>query len=65
MEGAGQRSVGEPKQAVSNAIGYAKSYSRSHDPVIRVVDEAGNVIETQEQTGEFKVWQMSLFDCYC
>jgi hypothetical protein len=27
-----------------NAIGYAKSYSRSHDAVIRVYDEAGNVI---------------------
>ena len=29
---------GEPK-AVSNAIGYAKSRSRSHDAVIRVYDE--------------------------
>jgi len=35
---------GEP-----NAIGYAKHRSRSHDPVIRVYDDAGNVIETQEQ----------------
>jgi len=34
---------------VSNAIGYAKFYSRSHDAVIRVYDEAGNVIETHEQ----------------
>ncbi len=32
----------------ANAIGYAKHYSRSHDAVIRVYDEAGNVIETQE-----------------
>jgi hypothetical protein len=30
--------------AVSNAISYAKFYSRSHDAVIRVYDEAGNVI---------------------
>jgi hypothetical protein len=40
--------------AVSNAIGYAKFYSRSHDAVIRVYDEAGNVIETHEQMGDFK-----------
>jgi hypothetical protein len=31
---------GEPN-AISNAIGYAKYYSRSHDAVIRVYDEAG------------------------
>jgi hypothetical protein len=30
--------------AISNAIGYAKFRSRSHDAVIRVYDEAGNVI---------------------
>jgi hypothetical protein len=29
---------------------------RSHDAVIRVYDEAGNVIETHEQVGEFKGW---------
>jgi len=34
-----------------NAIGYAKFYSRSHDAVIRVYDEAGNVIETHEHEG--------------
>jgi len=44
---------GEPN-AVSNAIGYAKFFSRSHDAVIRVYDEAGNVIETLKQAGEFK-----------
>jgi hypothetical protein len=44
---------GEPN-AVSNAVGYATFYSRSHDAAIRVYDEAGNVIETHEQTGEFK-----------
>jgi hypothetical protein len=29
---------------------------RSHDAVIRVYDEAGNVIETHEHAGEFKEW---------
>jgi hypothetical protein len=28
----------------------------SHDAVIRVYDDAGNVIETQEHTGDFKEW---------
>jgi len=27
--------------AISNAVNYAKFYSRSHDAVIRVCDEAG------------------------
>jgi hypothetical protein len=45
---------------VSHAIGYAKFYSRSHDAVIRVYDEAGNVIETQERKGDFKEWSSSL-----
>ena len=31
---------GEPN-AISNAIGYAKLFSRSHDAVIRVYDDAG------------------------
>jgi hypothetical protein len=35
-------------ETVSNAIGYAKGRSRSHDAVIRVCDDAGNVIETWE-----------------
>jgi hypothetical protein len=43
---------GEPN-AVSNAIGYARFYSRSHDAVIRVYDDAGNVIETHEHKGDF------------
>jgi hypothetical protein len=46
---------GEPN-AVSNAIDYAKFYSRSHDAVIRVYDEAGNVIEAHEHKGDFKEW---------
>jgi len=40
--------------AANNAIGYAEFYSRSQDRVIRVYDEAGNVIETHEHTGNFK-----------
>jgi len=31
--------------AISNAIGYAQHRSRSHDAVIRVYDDAGNVIK--------------------
>ena len=45
---------GEPN-AVANAIGYAKFYSRSRDAVIRGYDESGNVIGTPEHKGEFKV----------
>ena len=41
-------------QAVANAIGYAKQFSRSHRAVIRIYDEAGNVIETHEHKGQFK-----------
>jgi len=46
----------EGPNAASNAIGYARSYSRSHDAVIRVYDAAGNVIETHEHAGDFKEW---------
>jgi hypothetical protein len=40
--------------AVANAIGYAEHYSHSHDAVIRVYDERGNLIEMHEHKGEFK-----------
>jgi hypothetical protein len=40
--------------AVVNAIGYAEHRSRSHHAVIRVYDEAGNVIATHEYNGDFK-----------
>jgi hypothetical protein len=49
------RSVGcgtPNRAAASNAIGYAKFFSRSHDAVIRVYDEAGTVIEMHEQPAE-------------
>jgi hypothetical protein len=42
--------------AMSDAIDYAKFYSRSHRAVITVYDEAGNVIVTREHKGEFKEW---------
>jgi hypothetical protein len=42
---------GEP-----DTINYAKFYLRSHDAVIRVYDEAGNVIATHEYAGDFKQW---------
>jgi hypothetical protein len=44
---------GEPN-AAANAISYAMHRSRSHDAVIRVYDDAGNVIETHEHKGDFK-----------
>jgi len=46
---------GEPN-AISNAIGYAKFYSRSYAAVIRVFEDAGNVIETHQHAGDFRQW---------
>jgi hypothetical protein len=40
--------------ADGNAMGYAEHYSRAHDAVIRVYDEAGNGIETHKHRGDFK-----------
>jgi len=40
------------QNAISNAIGYAQFYSRSHRAVIRVYDAAGNVIATHEYAGD-------------
>ena len=37
----------------NSAIDYAMHSSRSHDAVIRVYDDAGNVIGTHEHKGEF------------
>ena len=41
---------------LDNAIGYAMHYRRSHNAVISVYDDAGNVIETHEDEGDFKEW---------
>ena len=46
---------GEPN-AITNAIDYAKFRNRSHRAVVRVYDDAGNVIEADEHKGEFKEW---------
>jgi hypothetical protein len=43
-------------EAVTNAVGYAKLFSRSHHAVIRVYDAVGNVIERHEHKGDFKEW---------
>jgi hypothetical protein len=50
--------LGQPTKSPSLAghCGYAKHRSRSHDAVIRVYDDADNVIETHEHAGEFKEW---------
>jgi hypothetical protein len=48
------QSVQLSRRTANPAIGYAKSFSRSHDAVIRVYDDAGNVIETHEHKGDFK-----------
>jgi hypothetical protein len=42
--------------AISNAVGYAMHYSRSHSAVIRVHDNPGNVIDTHSHTGDFREW---------
>jgi len=48
--------VDEKKVALSRGPLCEVLHSRSHDAVIRVYDEAGNVIETHEHAGEFKEW---------
>jgi hypothetical protein len=42
------------QDAVRNAIRFAKSNSGSQGVVIRLYDDAGNMIETHEHKGEFK-----------
>ena len=37
-----------------DAVSCAKFFSRSHDGLIRVYDDAGNVIQTDEHADEFK-----------
>ena len=45
---------GEP-DTISNVVGHAKFFQPfTHDAMIRVYGEAGNVIETHEHKGEFK-----------
>ena len=47
--------------AASNAVDNAKFFSRSHDALIRVYDDAGNVIETHEYKGDFKEWSSPIY----
>ena len=42
------------RDGLAAAIGYAMHRSRSHDAVICVYDDAGDVIETHEHKGDFK-----------
>ena len=42
--------------AIRDAIENAKCRSRSHRAVIHAYDEAGNVIEAHEHTGNFSEW---------
>jgi hypothetical protein len=49
----GHLCYGEPN-AISNATSYAKFFSRSHDAVIRVYDDAGNVIPNARAQGRFQ-----------
>jgi hypothetical protein len=51
--------------AITNAIGYAGFRSRSHNAVIRVYDEAGNVIETHEHAGDFREPRYAFSRCTC
>jgi hypothetical protein len=43
-------------KASNQSMNPTKFFSRSHDAVIRVYDDAGNVTETHEHKGEFKEW---------
>ena len=46
--------------AISDAIDYAKFVTRSHDAVVRVYDNAGNVIQTHYHEGGFKSGELLL-----
>ena len=46
-----------------NAVGYALHSSRSHDAVIRVYDDAGNVIETYEHNQSRSAWVFGQLVC--
>jgi hypothetical protein len=42
------------------ANGKRKVFNRSNDAMIRVYDEAGNVIETHEHKGDFREWLFAI-----
>ena len=41
-------------KAITDAMDHAKFFSRSHDAVVRIYDQAGTVIDTHEYAGAFK-----------
>ena len=41
-------------EKTSDAVSYAKFYSRAHDAKIRVFDAVGNPVEQHEKKGDFK-----------
>src|SRR5215471_8521758 len=47
-------------RAYLNRLSTSAIPSRSHDAVIRVYDAAGNVVETHEHTGDFKMSAQAL-----
>jgi hypothetical protein len=49
-------SVPIASSSATSAVGYAKFFSRSHDAVIRVYDESGDVIETHDHAADIKEW---------
>ena len=40
-------------KAITDAIDHAKFFSRSHDAVVRIYDQAGKVIQTHEHKVDF------------
>jgi hypothetical protein len=44
------------RRACTNSVTFTNWTPRSHDAVIRVYDEAGNVIEMHEHQGDFIEW---------
>jgi hypothetical protein len=46
----------EGPDAFGDAVSYAKFFSRSQAAIIRLFDQSGAVIETHEETGDFKEW---------
>jgi hypothetical protein len=44
----------EGPEAVANGIGFAQFYSRSHDAIIRVYDDTGDIIENARAKGRFQ-----------
>src|SRR6266480_1208483 len=52
-------------KAIRDAIGYAKFFSRSHDAVIRVYDDAGKVIGAHEQAAISNSSKVDFFVARC